>query len=115
MRKKTTVVAALVLAAVSGNAFAANKWDPWAYCWAQTKGRTKFIFSAPTQIAGSDYTGIADAWKAFATERLGATLDRAECRWAYTQEAAPQALQMAVDEQNAAGRPVDMTGWIWAP
>jgi hypothetical protein len=112
---KLAVAAAMVLAVVSGNAVAANKWDPWAYCWAQTKGAKTFIASAPTQIAGSDYQGIGAAWKAFAAEKLKGALDRAECRYAYTEEAAPQALQSQVDEWKTAGKPVEMTGWVWNP
>lgn len=112
---KLAIAVAMVLAVISGNAIAANKWDPWAYCWAQTKGRTKFIASAPTQIAGSDFIGIGNAWKAYAAEKLGGALDRAECRWAYTEEAAPQALQMQLDEWNTAGMQVELTGWVWKP
>lgn len=113
MSKKFTIAAAMLFA-VSGNVAAAGKWDPWAYCWAQTKGAKRFIVSAPTQIADSDYTGIAAAWKAFAAEKLGGALDRAECRWAYTEEAAPQALQMQLDEWTAASKPVEKTEWVWS-
>lgn len=113
MQKKFVVATAVLLSVVSGNALAASKWDPWAYCWAQTKGAKKFIFSAPTQIAGSDYNGIAAAWKTFAAGKLGASMDRAECRWAYSEEGAPGALQMMVDDTKAAGKPFEMTGWVW--
>jgi hypothetical protein len=115
MKHATALAVAIMLAGISGNAAAANKWDPWAYCWAQTKGGTKFLASAPTQIAGSDFNGIGAAWKAYAAEKLGAALDRAECRYAYTEQSAPEALQMQLDEWKTAGKQVELTGWVWAP
>lgn len=111
MKAKMWAVAGLL---AMGSASAQSPHDPWAYCQAWDAQTQTYLFSAPTQIAGSDYVGLQEAWKAYATQRLGAQLKRAECTWAYTREAAPEALQMAVDDRTAAGKQIEMTNWVWA-
>ncbi|WP_460831724.1 hypothetical protein [Lysobacter humi (ex Lee et al. 2017)] len=113
MRSKLVVASALALLAASGTAPAANPNDPWAYCWAQTKGAKKFIYSAPMQVASSDRNALDPAWQAFAQQKLGGALERAACNGGYAESAAPEALKMHVDQSKAAGKPVEMTGWVW--
>lgn len=111
MKAKLVAVVGVLMA---GSAWAQSPHDPWAYCQAWDKPRANYAFSAPTQIAGSDYQGLSEAWKAYATQKFGAKLERAECAWAYTRDAAPKALQMAVDDRTAEGKQIEMTNWVWA-
>lgn len=110
---KARMMAMLGLLAAA-SASAQSPHDPWAYCQAWDKQSKSYIFSAPTQIAGSDFLGLSEAWKAYATQKFGAKLGRADCAWAYTRDAAPKALQMAVDDRTAAGKQIEMTHWVWA-
>lgn len=109
---RSAATLALLLPAL---ATAQSAHDPWAYCQAWDGSGTHYVFSAPTQIRGSDYQGLEAAWKAFARQKLGGTLRRAECTWAYTASAAPQALKMAVDDRKKSAKNVEMTGWVWSP
>lgn len=106
----------VVAAALSGVMLAAPSAagaSEWAYCFAYDKALKNYIVSAPLIVQMSSVNDTLADWKTVAQGRFGANLGRADCYWSYSESAAPQALQMYIDEQEGQGRQVEKTGWVW--